>query len=77
MLILYVKSGCHFCAEVLAAGRELGIQFDERNIADEGVIEELVAHGGRRQTPYLIDEEKGVAMYEADAIVEYLHQRFK
>ena len=77
MPILYVRSGCQFCARVLRAGEELGITFDERNIADEGVIEELIAHGGKRQVPYLIDSEKDVAMYESDAIVDYLHERFK
>lgn len=72
MKILYVKDGCPFCAKVLVAGSSLGIDFTLKNIADEGVAEELVARGGMRQVPYLVDQEAGVEMYESDAIVDYL-----
>src|SRR3989344_5259214 len=72
MLTLYVRTGCPYCAKVLAAGQELGISFDLKNIADEGIADELIAKGGKRQTPYLVDSERGVAMYESDAIVNYL-----
>lgn len=76
MLTLYVKTGCQYCAKVLRAGEELGIEFDLKNIADPGVADELIARGGKRQMPYLVDTEKGMEMYESDDIVEYLHQRF-
>jgi glutaredoxin 3 len=76
MLTLYVKTGCPYCAKVLAAGEELAISFDEKNIADPAVAEELIAKGGKRQVPYLIDTDANVEMYESDAIVEYLHQKF-
>jgi glutaredoxin len=72
MLTLYVKTGCPFCAKVLATGTELGISFEEKNIADDAVAAELIARGGKRQVPYLIDSEKGVEMYESDDIVAYL-----
>jgi glutaredoxin len=75
-LTLYVKTGCPFCAKVLKAGEELGITFNEKNIADPQVAEELIKLGGKRQVPYLVDEEKSVSMYESDDIVAYLHQRF-
>ncbi len=76
MPILYVKSGCAFCAKVLQAAEELGVSLDVRNVADPGITEELIAHGGKRQMPYLIDEEHNVAMYESDDIVSYLHETF-
>jgi glutaredoxin len=72
MLILYIKTGCPFCHKVLDMGRELGIQFDEKNIADDAVAAELVARGGKRQVPYLVDQERGVEMYESDDIIAYL-----
>ena len=75
-LTLYVKTGCPYCAKVLAAGEELGLTFNLKNVADPGVIEELIAQGGKKQEPYLIDDDAGVSMYEADAIVDYLHQKF-
>jgi hypothetical protein len=30
--------------------------------------------GGEDQLPYLVDTERGVTMYESDAILEYLHK---
>jgi glutaredoxin len=76
MLTLYVKTGCPFCHRVLAAGEELGITFDEKNIADDTVAAELVARGGKRQVPYLVDAERGVEMYESDDIIEYLKTHY-
>ncbi len=35
MLTLYVKTGCPYCAKVLAAGEELGFEFNLKNVADE------------------------------------------
>ncbi|MDR3546704.1 MAG: glutathione S-transferase N-terminal domain-containing protein [Candidatus Pacebacteria bacterium] len=75
-LTLYVKTGCPYCAKVFSAGEELGITFDQKNIADDSVAQELIERGGKRQVPYLIDNENGTEMYESDDIVAYLHQRF-
>ena len=74
MLTLYVKTGCPFCHKVLDAGKELGITFDEKNIADDAVAAELIAKGGKRQVPYLVDTDHGVEMYESDDIVAYLKE---
>ena len=76
MLTLYVKTGCPYCAKVLAAGKELAVEFDEKNIADPAVAEELIQRGGKRQVPYLVDLDADIEMYESDDIVEYLHQTF-
>ena len=75
MLILYTKTGCQFCEKVLRVATELGISFDERNIADEKNVKELIEKGGKRQVPFLVDEAKGVSMYESDDIVKYLTSR--
>lgn len=76
MLTLYVKTGCPFCAKVLKAGEDLGLSFDLRNVADPSVAEELVAKGGKKQEPYLLDTDTGIAMYEADLIVSYLRAHY-
>ncbi|HEY0947932.1 MAG TPA: glutathione S-transferase N-terminal domain-containing protein [Candidatus Paceibacterota bacterium] len=75
-MILYVKSGCPFSAKVLIEASLIGVELEERNIKDEAFKEELLQKGGELQTPYLVDEERGVAMYESDAIVDYLHATF-
>ncbi|MFI5260489.1 MAG: glutathione S-transferase N-terminal domain-containing protein [Candidatus Paceibacteria bacterium] len=76
MLTLYVRTGCPFCHRVLAAAEELGISFDERNIADRAVAEELITRGGKQQVPYLFDAERGVEMYESEDIVAYLKEHY-
>ncbi len=77
MLTLYVRTGCPFCAKVLAYGKENSIDFNLKNVADAGVAEELKARGGKLQSPYLVDDDKNVEMYESDAIIDYLHQHYK
>lgn len=74
MPTLYVMTGCQFCAKVLATGEELHIIFDEKNIADPGVAEELIARGGKSQVPYIVDGD--TEMYESDDIVEYLNSKY-
>lgn len=84
MLTLYVKTGCPFCHKVLDTGAELGITFDEKNIADDAVAAELVARGGKRQVPYLVDTgEVGTPssvpmreMYESGDIDAYLREHY-
>jgi glutathione S-transferase len=72
MLRLYVKTGCPHSLKVLMAGEIMGLSFDLRNVADPGVAEELIAAGGKKQEPYLVDTDTGTALYEADDIVAYL-----
>ena len=74
MPTLYVKTGCPFCAKVLMTGEDLNITFDEKNIADPAVAEELIARGGKRQVPYLVDDD--TEMYESDDIIAYLTQKY-
>lgn len=76
MLTLYVKTGCPYCVMVLHALDELDVLFEEKNIADAVVAEELVARGGKEQVPYLIDSEKNVGMYESADIVTYLNRTY-
>jgi len=76
MLILYIKTGCPFCAKVLDEVAILGLDPLLKNIADDSVAEELIARGGKRQVPYLVDEEKKIEMYESGDIVDYLHATF-
>lgn len=76
MLTLYMKAGCPFYHHVLDTGRELGITFEERDIADDAVAAELVARGGKRQVPYLVDSGRGVEMYESRDISAYLREHY-
>lgn len=76
MLILYVKTGCPFCAKVLDVIAQNNIQIDEHNIAEEENRTALIEKGGKQQVPYLIDEERGVSMYESDDIIAHLNEHY-
>ena len=76
MLTLYVKTGCPYCIRVLNTGRELGVEFEERNIADDAVASELIKRGGKRQVPYLVDSERNIEMYESADIDAYLRENY-
>ncbi len=83
MLTLFVKTGCPYCAKVLTWLKEHHIPFTEKNIRDPKIVRELIDEGGKRQvpfleddnmTPYLIDDD--TEMYESDKIVAYLEKKY-
>lgn len=76
MLTLYVKAGCPYCAMVIHKLDELGLDFEEKNVSDPGVSEELISRGGKRQMPYLVDTDAAVEMYESGDICAHLEQRY-
>ncbi len=77
MLILYVKTGCPYSARVREAAGEMRIGLEERNITQSEAYErELMEQGGKHETPYLLDEERGVALYDSEEIVRYLRETY-
>jgi glutathione S-transferase len=75
MLALYYKPTCPFCRRVLAVVERLGLDVELRNIDDSTDHErDLIARGGKRQVPYLVDDTQGVEMYESDDIVAHLQK---
>jgi len=77
MLILYYKPTCPFCRRVVAVVDRLEIEVDLRDISQDADHEAaLIARGGKRQVPYLVDEERGVEMYESDDIVAHLQTHY-
>jgi len=77
MLFLYVKEGCPFCEKVLRYAEKHRIYIEQKDIYKEKKnLEELLRIGGKRQVPFLVDEDKGVSMYESSEIVEYLRKNY-
>lgn len=76
MLILYVKPGCPYCRKVIHFAEANSIQFTYKDIVtDPSAAEELIARGGKRQVPYLVDDEAKIEMYESDDIISYLDRK--
>lgn len=76
MITLYVRTGCPYCAHVLDVVDELKVPVTLRNVADDGVADELVRIGGKKQEPFLVDDETQTLLYESDVIEQYLRDRF-
>lgn len=76
MLTMYVKTGCPYCARVIAVVDALNLDVEYKNKNEPGVIEELVARGGKSQYPYFVDSERGVEMYESEDIIAYLNEHY-
>ncbi|MCA9325350.1 glutaredoxin family protein, partial [Candidatus Saccharibacteria bacterium] len=52
MLTLYYKPTCPFCRRVVAVIERLELEVEKKDITtDEAFAEELIAHGGKKQTP--------------------------
>ena len=60
----------------MQVAREVGAPLTIKDVHDAGVTEELISLGGKKQMPYMVDDEAGVSMYESDDIMAYLHQTF-
>lgn len=73
---MYVKTGCPYCALAIGKVDDLGLKVEYKNIADDAVAAELVERGGKQTVPYLVDEERGVEMYESSNIVDYLNKNY-
>lgn len=76
MITLYVKTGCPFCGRVIRAVDALKIDVEYKNKNDEGVVDELVARGGKSQFPYMVDSDNGVEMYESVDIIGHLCKHY-
>ena len=76
MIKIYVKDGCPFCAAVLAKVDSLNLQIKEKNVSDPSAAEEMITLGGKRQQPFLYDEENDIKMYESSDIIDYLSEKY-
>jgi glutaredoxin 3 len=78
MLTLYYIPTCPFCQRVLGEVEDMGIKLNLKDISVDAVaLDELVIQGGKRQVPYLVDSERGVALYESGDIIAYLTEHYK
>jgi glutathione S-transferase len=77
-LQLFEFEGCPYCRKVREALSILDLEADVFPCPKRGprFRPEVVRRGGKAQFPYLVDPNTGVEMYESDAIVAYLFDRY-
>ena len=77
MPTLYYKPTCPYCQDVLEVAEKMGLELKLLNInSDPAIEDELVARGGKRQVPYLVDESSGIEMYESTDIIKHLKKYY-
>lgn len=77
-LQLFEFEGCPYCRKVREALSVLDLEVDVFPCPKNGprYREEVKQRGGKAQFPFLVDPNTSVEMYESDAIVQYLFERY-
>jgi glutathione S-transferase len=77
-LQLYDFEGCPYCRKVREALSVLDLDADVFPCPKNGprFREDVKRRGGKAQFPFLVDPNTHVEMYESDAIVQYLFERY-
>lgn len=72
MLDLYILETCPYCLKVMKFLDEIGVKYNKVDTSIKSQEEALVKLGGKRQVPFLVDNDRNVQMYESNDIIEYL-----
>jgi len=71
--IIWSNMGCHFCEMAKTLLTQKGIEYEERNIAKDWNIEQLLeAVPGARTVPQIFLDDKYIGSY--DNLVKHLNQ---
>lgn len=84
MLELFQAEDCPYCQKVRTALTELGVSYvihnprtaTKHDTRNEQTQDELVALGKKDQLPFLVDQARGVMLYESGDIIDYLAQHY-
>ncbi len=75
-IILYTKTGCPWCRDVLAFLREKKISFEEREVlASKEYFDELVIKSGQTKTPTLDIDGHILADSDVGQVETYLREK--
>ena len=71
--IVWSNIGCHFCEMAKTLLEQKGIEYEERNIAKDWKVEQLLeAVPNARTVPQIFLDDKYIGSY--DNLVDYLNQ---
>ncbi len=71
MLDLFILESCPYCKKVMAYMDENKIPYNKIDISNKESEESLIKIGGKRQVPFLVDNDRNIQMYESADIIEY------
>ena len=71
--IVWSNIGCHSCEQAKTLLKQKGIEYEERNLAEDWKIQQLLeAVPGARSVPQIFVDDKYIGGY--DNLVEYFNQ---
>ncbi len=71
--IVWSNVGCHFCEMAKKLLKQKGIEYEERNVAKDWKVEQLLeAVPGARTVPQIFLDDKYIGSY--DNLVKHLNQ---
>ncbi|KAK1389653.1 Thioredoxin family protein [Heracleum sosnowskyi] len=75
---IYEFEGCPFCRKVreIVAVLDLDVLYYPCPQNGPNFRPKAIQMGGKRQFPYMVDPNTGVAMYESDDIIKYLVEKY-
>ncbi len=77
MLILFQKESCPFCAKVRRFLSENNVSYVSQSSETGSASRELLKKlGGQDMVPFLMDADKGVALYESADIIAYVQENY-
>ena len=76
MITLYINPECPYCKKTLAAANKLSVHLELRDVHDPQQLADLIRLGGKKQFPFMVDDELDVSMYESDDIIAYLKNNY-
>ena len=72
MVTIYTLPDCPFCNHVKSFAEDNDIKFEDKTIEDAENLKELIEKGGKKQVPFMVDEDNETMMFESDDIIAYL-----
>ncbi len=72
MLDLFILETCPYCIKVMDFLNKTELKYRKIDISDKDSENSLIQIGGKRQVPFLVDNERNIQMYESNDIIEYL-----
>lgn len=76
MITLYINPECSYCKRTLAVAKELQVPLEVRDVHHAEMLADLIRLGGKRQFPFMVDDERDVSMYESEDIMAYLREHY-
>ncbi len=72
MLELFILENCPYCKKVMSYMDEHNIPYKKIDTMNKESEESLIRIGGKRQVPFLVDNDRNIQMYESSDILEYV-----